>query len=238
MIHRHISHIASRSLCLTAQHIEQLIFHHKVKKFPCLRRQLPVHFLSCRHDLIGGSRGSGISLLKIHGLINIFQLLQPQSLPSAVMELFGKGHKVFLHLTAKGLHLLLSIAVAVHAIISQLQIILIPHLTGLGCTVFHKAVKNLIQLFGIFLKKCRLGLPGLGAHAPILMNQIGAQQGKVQLLAVKGNFRAGNELVVLQHQSVFLLHQRNQLFIHGLLRNLHVFKGHRPDLLLQISSAG
>ena len=52
MVIRQIGHVAARTLCLAAKHIEQLIFQHKIKKFLRLLRHIPVHHLSGLQDLL------------------------------------------------------------------------------------------------------------------------------------------------------------------------------------------
>ena len=150
------------------------------------------------------------------------------------MQLLRKGYKVLLYLRSVSLYLCLSVAVPAHTVITQLQIILIPQLSRLLCTVLYQLVINLIQLVRIFLEKPAEYLPCLSSDVPVLIYQIGTQQGKIQLLSVKGNLCGSNQLVILCCQIILLLHQRDNFLIHCLLGDFHILKGNRSDFLFQL----
>ena len=154
------------------------------------------------------------------------------------MQLLCEGYEVLLDLPAESLYLVLAVAVAVHPVISQLQVIFIAHCPCLRGTVFHQFVVNSVQFFLIFQEKCTHLLPCLSADIAVGIHQIGPQQGQVQFLAIEVNLRTGDELIILHRQGILLLHQRNQCLAHGLLCQLHVLERYRPDLLLQIRSVG
>ena len=185
MVQRQISHVTASFLGLAAQYVKQLVLHHEIKKFRSLRGQLTVHLLSCCHDLFRGSGGCRVAILKIYLLIDITELLQTQSLSSAVMQLLCKGYEILLDLPAESFYLVLAVAVAVHAVISQLQVILVTHGSGLCGTVLHQFVVDTVQLFLIFQEKVTHLLPCLSADIAVGIHQIGPQQGQVQFLAVK-----------------------------------------------------
>ena len=140
LIQGQIGHIASRSLCLPAQHIKQFIFPHKIKKFLGLRGKFAVHLLAGSQNFFRRSCRFRIAVLKVHLLVNIFQLLQSQTLSSTVMKLFRKGYEILLNLAAESFHLFFPVAVTVHAVIPQLQIVFIAHLFRLCGTIFHQFV--------------------------------------------------------------------------------------------------
>ena len=233
VIQRKIGHISAHSLVLAAKHIKQTVLHHEVKKFLCLRGQLLIHPLSGRQDLLRRSRRIGISLLKINALVNIRKLLQSQTFLSSFMQLFHKRHEILLHLAAEGLYLRLIIAVSVHAVIAQLHIIFVPQLLRLFRAVFHQLIINVVQFLFIFLEKGGKLLPSPPSDFPVGISEIGPQQGQVQRLAVPVDLRRSEKLFIGSCQRIFLLHQRNQLLLHGFSGQLHIFKGHRSDLFLQ-----
>ena len=68
------------------------------------------------------------------------------------------------------------------------------------------------------------------------MYQIGTHQGKIQLFTVKSDFCTCYQLVIFHGKRIFLLHQGNQLLIHGFLPKFNILERHRSDLLLKILS--
>lgn len=66
------------------------------------------------------------------------------------MQFLCEGYEILLDLPAESLYLVLAVAVAVHPVISQLQVIFIAHGSGLRGTVFHQFIVDGIQLFLIF----------------------------------------------------------------------------------------
>ncbi len=234
LVHGHIRHVAPGPLGLAPKYVEQFIFHHEIVEIPCLRGELAVHLPPGLQDLLGRAQGRGIAFLKVDGRVDAAKLLQAQALPPAVMELLRKGDEVLLHLLPESLHLLPPVAVAAHAVVPQLQVIVVPQCPGLGGAVLHQLVVNLVQSLGVGGEEFALGLPGGGAHAPVLVHGVGAQQGQVQFLPVKGDLGARNQLAVFGGEIVLLLHQGNQPLVHGLLGDLHVLEGHGADLLHQL----
>ena len=89
------------------------------------------------------------------------------------MQLLCKGYEILLDLPAESLYLVLAVAVAVHPVIPQFQIILVTHGSGLCGTVLHQFVVDTVQLFLIFQEKRAHLLPGLSADAAIRVYQIG-----------------------------------------------------------------
>ena len=173
MVQRQISHVTASFLGLAAQYVKQLVLHHEIKEFRSLRGQFPVHLLACCHDLFRGAGGRRVAILEIYLLVNIAELLQTQTLSSAVMQLLCKGYEILLDLPAESFYLVLAVAVAVHAVIAQFQIIFISHGSGLRGTVFHQFIVDGIQLFLIFQEKRAHLLPCLSADIAVGIHQIG-----------------------------------------------------------------
>ena len=89
------------------------------------------------------------------------------------MQLLCEGYKILLDLPAESLYLVLAVAVAVHPVISQLQVIFIAHCPCLCGTVFHQFIVDGIQLFLIFQEKRAHLLPCLSADIAVGIHQIG-----------------------------------------------------------------
>ena len=238
MVERQIGHVTASFLGLAAQYVKQLVLHHEIKKFRSLRGQLTVHLLACCHDLFRGAGGRRVAVLEIYLLVDIAELLQTQTLSSAVMQFFREGYKILFDLLTESLYLVLTIAVTIHTVIAQFQIILVTHGSGLCGTVLHQFVVNGIQLLLIFPEKVTHFLPCLSADIAVAIHQIGPQQGQVQFLAVKVDLGTGNQFIIFHSQGVLFLHQRDQRLAHRLLCQLHILECYRTDLLLQISSVG
>ena len=205
LVIRQIGHIAACLLGLSAKYIKELIFHHEIEKFLCLRGQLAVHLLSCCHDLLRSAKGCGISGLKIYLIVHTAKLIKTQAEPSLLMKLLCKGNQVLLDLCTELFYIIPVIAVSVHTIIAKLQIIFIAHFLCLGSTVLYQLIKDLIQLLFVGLEVFLSLLPCLLSDLSVLMYQIGLQQGKVQLLAVELDLGACDQLIVLRYQRIFLL---------------------------------
>ena len=89
------------------------------------------------------------------------------------MQLLCEGYEILFDLPAESLYLVLAVAVAVHPVISQLQVIFIAHCPCLRSTVFHQFVVDAVQLFLIFQEKGTHLLPRLSADIAVGIYQIG-----------------------------------------------------------------
>ena len=89
------------------------------------------------------------------------------------MQLLCKGYEILFDLPAESLYLVLAVAVAVHPVISQLQVIFIAHGSGLCGTVLHQFVVDTVQLFLIFQEKSTHLLPRLSADITVGIHQVG-----------------------------------------------------------------
>ena len=177
IIDRHIGHIAPGSLGLAAQHIEQLVLHHEIIELFGLGGKLAVHLPARRKNLLRAAEGRGISVIKIYRIVDIAQLLKPQPLSSAVMELLRKGNQILLHLLPEGLHLLLAVTVAHHLVIAQLHKILISHLLGLSGAVLHQLIIQLVQLLHVGHEEIALSLPRRLSDISVRIDQVRPHQG-------------------------------------------------------------
>ena len=89
------------------------------------------------------------------------------------MQFFREGYEILFDLLTESLYLVLTIAVTIHTVIAQFQIIFISHGSGLRGTVFHQFIVDGIQLFLISQEKRAHLLPGLSADAAVRVYQIG-----------------------------------------------------------------
>lgn len=69
------------------------------------------------------------------------------------MQFLCEGYEILLDLPAESLYLVLAVAVAVHPVISQLQVVFIAHSPLPARYGFHQFVVDAVQLFLIFQEK-------------------------------------------------------------------------------------
>ena len=89
------------------------------------------------------------------------------------MKLLHKGDEILLYLLPEGFHRILIIAVASHAVIAQLHIVLITHFPGLLRAVFHQLVIDIVQLLLMLQKEGGQLIPGLLPDASIRILHVG-----------------------------------------------------------------
>ena len=145
MIIWQISHIATNCLRFSSKNIQQLIFHHKIKKFFCFLWKFTIHFLSLCQYLLRTAWRLWISFRSINLFIWKIQVLQIQTSFSFFIQAFWKWNPVFFHLSAQSFYLLLSITVSLHPSISQLRIGIKSKKFCLLGTIFYQLIIDFIQ---------------------------------------------------------------------------------------------
>ena len=230
MILVQIGHIAALFFILSAEHIEELILHHEIEKFFGFGGQLRIHLLSALQNFLCSAHRIGIAFFEVNLIIDIRKLLQTEALSSDLVYALRKRYEYFLHLSAEILDIVSVVAVTVHSVVAQLDIIVIAHRLCLRGAVFYQLVINVIQFIRNCHKVIAVSLPCLSSYGSVVSGQIGTQQGQIAYLPVKRNLRGRDQLIVLSRQRVFLLHQADNAFIHTLDRIVHRRKGNLADL--------
>ena len=234
LVVRQIGHVAASLLGLAADDVKQFVVTHEVHEPAGLRRQFIVHQAAGFQDLSRIAHRLRIALGKINSLIFKMKMIQSEPDPSSLMQLLCKWDEIALYLLSELPDILTPVAVSLHAGIPEIQIVLSAHRSCLLCAVFHQAVIDVIQLFPVLCKELGILFPCFHTDLPVLIVKIGIHQGQVQRLAPPVDLGCCQKHVVFRLDLIFLLHQRKDLLIHGLHRQLHVFEGDFADLLLQI----
>ena len=145
MILVQIAHIAALFFILSAEHIEELILHHEIEKFFGFWGQLRIHLLSALQNFLCSAYRIGIAFFEINLIIDIRKLLQTEALSSDLVYALRKRYEYLLHLSAEILDIVSVVAVTVHSVVAQLDIIVIAHRLCLRSAVFYQLVINVIQ---------------------------------------------------------------------------------------------
>ena len=152
------------------------------------------------------------------------------------MKFGGKGHQILFYLVTEIFHIFFAVAVTIHAVIAQLNVVIIAQHMRLFGSVFHHLIVNFINLVCYGLEKFTDSLPCFPANFAVGTGLEFLHHGQVISFSFKRNLGTGNNLIITADQGIFLLHQRNQLFIKSFQHNFHIFESNLTDFAFHIVS--
>ena len=215
--------VAACLLALGAQHVQQLVVQHGAEEHLRLGGQLAVELHALCQNIVGRTHGAGVAGAELQRQIREAQGIGlAQTLRLLAADLVRHRHQILLHGGAELLHVLLGVAVAVHAVVAQRGIALVAHLLAHGITQMHQLVVQFIQLRRVLHGPLGVGLPRRQTAGVIGVALEGRQLGQGVGLALKGDLGGGQQFLVLLGQVVLLLHLRDDLRLKALPGDLGV----------------
>ena len=198
--------VAARALAGGRKDVQQLVIQHEVEELAGLRRQGFVEPLALRENFIRRAARLRVAAAEHEGVVGEVHGI---GLAEAGGLLFiNRGchrHDIFDDGRAELLHVFLRIAVAAHAVIAQLRIAAVAQLAAHRIAQMHELVIDLVQLRLVRLVPAAFRLPrGKSARVVRAVFERGQLRDGVGA-ALKFDLRAGDELVIGQHERVFLL---------------------------------
>ena len=191
------------------------------------------------HDVVGAALGRRVArAVEEGGVGKVEGILLAQPLGLGLHHLLRRGHQVLHHRGAELLHVLLGVAVAAHAVVAQLHVVVVAHLPGLAGADLDQLVIEGVQLLPVLQVEAALRLPGGPAAVIVRILLEGGQLGQGVHAALKGDLGGGNELSVVQRQGVLPLHQGHDGGDEGLELQLHVSQEQPAVLRLKVRPEG
>jgi len=146
----------------------------------------------------------------------------------------GNRYQVRSHSGTEAFNIVLVIAIAVHPVIAELNIIIIAELFCHAVTHGDQPVVELVKLLTVLLVEKPVGLPGFQPSCVVGVLLEGRELGKGVNTALKGYLRRGQELCIFSGKPVFLLQLRHYLWREGLQLNLNIREHEFAVLLLKL----
>ena len=215
--------VAAGALALGAQHVQQLVVQHGAEELLRLRRQLTVELHALSQDVVRRAHGPGVAGAELQRRICEAQgIALAQPLRLLAVDLLRHRHEVLPHGGAELLHVVLGVAVALHAVVAQGGVAIVAQLSAHGITQMHQLVVQGVQLLRVLHGPLGVRLPRRQAAVVIRVGLHGLQLGQGVGLPLEGDLRRGDELLIRLDQIVLLLHLRDDLRCEALAIDLRV----------------
>ena len=152
--------VSAGALTLGAQHVQQLVVQHGAEELLCLRRQLAVELHALGQDVVRRTHRPWVAGAELQRRVREAQRIAlTQPLRLLAVDLLRHRHKVLPHGGAELLHVVLGVAVALHAVIAQGGVALVAQLSAHGVTQVHQLVVQGIQLLRVLHRPLGVRLP-------------------------------------------------------------------------------
>ena len=215
--------VAAALLALGAQHVQQLVVQHGAEELLGLGGQLTVELHALGQNVVRGTHGAGIAGPELQRQIGKAQgIALAQTLRLTAADLVGHRHQILLYGGAELLHVLLGVAVTVHAVVAQGGVALIAHLPAHAVAQVYQLVVQLIQLRRVLHGPLGVSLPRRQTARIVGIALQRRQLGQGVGLALEGDLSGGQQLLVCLHQVVLLLHLGDDLRRKALAGDLSV----------------
>ncbi len=215
--------VAAGPLALGAQHVQQLVVQHGAEELLRLRRQFAVELHALGQDVVRRAHRPGIAGAELQRRVREAQgIALAQPLRLLAVDLLRHRHEVLPHGGAELLHVVLGVAVALHAVVAQGGVALVAQLSAHGVTQVHQLVVQGVQLLRVLHGPLGVRFP---RRQTALVVQIGLhrlQLGQGIGFSLEGYLRRGDELLIRLDQVVLLLHLRDDLRGEALAVDLRV----------------
>ena len=196
-----------------------------------------VHLLRRGEDLLLAAR-RGIAAGDDHAVVVEVIVLDAEALCVFGAQARHDRHDVAQDVLAEGLHLLLVVAEAAHAVVAQLDEVDVAHLFGDTVAHLHEQVEDLVQLRLVRLQPAAEHLVALFARGAVGVLGVLHQRGAGHRLAAEAKFHAAHQVGIAAHELVFLHHVLDHGLGHGLALHLHGPEQHRGERLLELCAEG
>ena len=207
---------------------------HHLDKLGGLRRHFGVHLPTGFHQLVRCAVRQRVAVREEVGVVVYLEILDTDAFCLTALDFVVDRHNLLDDLAAEVGNLLRTVAVAAAQQVSHLYIVGKTQTVCLLGAVFDQTVIDVIKLRLMLVKKAAVCLCSGFAHRTVRALLVRTQLSQIADLAVKLDFSAGAQLLVLLNQLVFLLNQWNQLGRKALEGDFDVFEHQRAKLLLQL----
>ena len=198
--------VAAPGLALGSQHVHQIVVQHGLEKLAGLRGQLVVELFALGDDIVRRALGPGVAGTEFQGVVGVAQGIgHPDALGLRPENPVGQGHQILAHGGPEALHVLLGVAVALHAVVAQGGVALIAQLAAHLVPQVGQLVINAVQLGLVVLVPLAHRLPGSQTAGVVRVALEGPHLGQGVGLTLKGDLGGGDELLMLLGQVVLPL---------------------------------
>ena len=146
------------------------------------------------------------------------------------------GDDVIQHVLAESLDLVLIVVDAPHAVVAQLDVVLVAHLLGHAVADVNHAVVDVVQLSAVLLEHLAEDFVCLAAGLAVVALGVLHQHRARQSLAAELELKRSHELGVLADKLVLLDQIVDYLGRHALAADLEVLEQHGGQALLQLGA--
>ena len=194
-----------------------------------------VHRFGRCEDLLLAA-GLGVAAGDDHAVVVELVFVDAEPLGVLGAQSCHHGDNVFDHVLAEDGNLLLVVAEAAHAVIAQLDKVLIAHLFGHPVAHMHHPVEDVVQLRLVGLQTPAQDLKALPAGVPVRVLGVFHQHCAGERFAAELKFHAGHQLGVLADKLVLLNHLLHDLLAHGFAADFHGAEQNRGEGLFKLGA--
>ena len=167
-------------------------------------------------DVLRIPLGNGVAAAEHEAGIFVAQRIgEAGALCLLAVKLICYRHHIFDNGLTEAVNILFAVAVTVHAVISQGDIVVVSQLPAHAGAQSGELIIDIVQFLLVGIKEGVVGFPGFVAQCIIGRLHIRRKLAQSQHLPLKGDLGGGDELVIGGDQLVLLLHVGNELFVKG-----------------------
>ena len=214
--------------------VEGVVVDHHVDELAGLLAHGVVHLARRGKDRGLAARGDGIAAGDDDVVIIELVVVDAEALGVFGAQTGYDGDDVHQHVLAEGLDLVLIVVDAPHAVVAQLDIVLVAHFLGHAVADVNHAVVDVVQLCAVLLEHLAEDFVCLATGLTVVALGVLHQHRARQSLAVELELKRSHELGVLADELVLLDQIVDYLRGHALAADLKVLEQHGGQALLQL----
>ena len=152
LVLRELRAVAAAPLVLAGIDVEGVVINHHVDEFAGLLAHGVVH-LACSSEYLGlAASGNGVAAGDYDVVIVELVVVDAEALGVLGAQAGDDGDDVIQHVIAESLDLVLIVVDAPHAVVAQLDVVLVAHLLGHAVADVDHAVVDVVQLSAVLLE--------------------------------------------------------------------------------------
>ena len=198
--------VAAAGLALAGENVQQLVIVHEVDELGGLAAQLVIELAPGGEDVVRRALGLRVAAAELEGVVGVVHRVGlAEALGLAAVDGVGQGDDVLDNGLAEGLDVLLRVAVALHAVVAEGNVVAVAELLSHRVAQVHQLVIDGVQLVRVGHVPGALGLPGGEALGVVTGLLEGGHLGERVHAAVELYLGGGEELGVLGAERILLL---------------------------------
>ena len=234
LVQRELRAVAAAPLVLAGVDVEGVVVDHHVDELAGLLAHGVVHLARRGKDRGLAARGDGIAAGDDDVVIIELVVVDAEALGVFGAQTGYDGDDVHQHVLAEGLDLVLIVVDAPHAVVAQLDIVLVAHFLGHAVADVNHAVVDVVQLCAVLLEHLAEDFVCLATGLTVVALGVLHQHRARQSLAAELELKRSHELGVLADELVLLDQIVDYLRGHALAADLKVLEQHGGQALLQL----